>query len=226
MATMSVVQTNNEITQAKKGMATYLHNKYGKEFVVENYRIEGDTFGTEGDPTADAHPKDNSILSFEIRDSGAYKKGAHRYWDDYVGVMWSEEEGRRLDKTLKNILGYLPLYSLKIHLKDGSEASEQIDKNNFPAFPIAAARYSSDISYFLSVKSNVISREKLNKLIFAREYLKMTELVQGKGFLVGLSYGIEISPGKMYGISMQNDQFSAIRDESHLIDEFKEWGRT
>lgn len=110
MSNKAVISMNPE----EKKMATYLQEKYGKEFVVKNYRVEGAGLGVEGDPTAEGYPKDDTSLEFVVIDRGKFKEGKHAYSDDYPGAVWSREESENIKPKLKEIFGYVPEYKLRI----------------------------------------------------------------------------------------------------------------
>lgn len=214
-ATTAWIQADHEVTQAKKGMATYLHDKYGKEFVVENYRIEGDTFGSEGEPTADAYPKDSHKLKFEIRDRGVYKAGQHAFYDEYTEALWTQEEIKLLDKSLKEIIGYLPSYSLEIHLSE--------DMKEIITFDEAARKYGKSINYSLHINSSEVF-DRLDKKLFAGQYLQIMNLIKARGVSVVLSYSIAVSDKKaQYGISMGGEDFEKITNTEQIVKEFKSW---
>lgn len=96
-------------------MEWYLEDKYGKEFVVENYRVEGATLGIEGDPIADAFPKDDPSVRFTVWDRGQYRNNEHAYSDEYLGATWRKEEVENLATPLKQIIGYTPYYTLEVY---------------------------------------------------------------------------------------------------------------
>lgn len=83
------------VTSEQKKMESYLEKKYGKEFVVKNYRIEGSGLGVEGDPVADAYPKDDNSLKFKVRD-----RGVDIFADTYAQLYWSKQGEMLLSKTM------------------------------------------------------------------------------------------------------------------------------
>lgn len=211
---------NKMSAQAK--MATYLENKYGKEFVVENYRVEGSGIGVEGDPTADAYPKTEPDLKFLIWDRGKFHLGNHAYSDGYVAALWQNEEKERLANALQQTLGYLPEFSVEIHLIDASPASRQINKDNMLSFAEGVAKYNEDISYTLRVKSNQ-SQSFLDKTAFANQYLQIAKLVKNNGKDPILDYSITLPNGHQYGLTLASPDFVNVTNGNQLINQFKEW---
>lgn len=106
--------TNGSGVSEQAKMVRYLEEKYGKEFIVKNYRIEGSGVGVEGDPIADAHPKDDESLRFEVADKGRFRQGRHAYSDGFVNVVWVKQQDPYWRAKLKDVLGYIPEYKLTV----------------------------------------------------------------------------------------------------------------
>lgn len=102
------------VEYSKWKMQTYLQDKYKKEFVVKNYRIEGAGLGVEGDPTADAYPKDNPDIKFKVWDYGRPVVGPHSYDDGYLSVAWKREYIQRVRDRVVDIVGEGVKYDLSI----------------------------------------------------------------------------------------------------------------
>ncbi len=81
----------------QSSMTKYLEDKYGKEFVVENIRREGQGIGVDGDVVGDATSKDNGI-EFRITDG---PEGS--YSDTYLTKLWSKQEDPEFSHYLENI---------------------------------------------------------------------------------------------------------------------------
>lgn len=114
-------------------MTQYLNNKYGQEFVVKNYRIEGSGLGVEGDPTADAYPKNDPTLKFRIWDYGDVKKRTHLFGDDYLGERWEREYSEEIKEELYSILNKKIEYEVTIGIN--SSVSHNVKyKDNIPSF--------------------------------------------------------------------------------------------
>lgn len=85
----------NMNTQVK--MTKYLEDKYGKEFIVENVRREGQGIGVEGAMVGDVTSKDGDI-QFEV-----VEQSRKTYSDTYLTELWSSQERPRLGQYLKDI---------------------------------------------------------------------------------------------------------------------------
>lgn len=176
-ATTAWIQADHEVTQAKKGMATYLHNKYGKEFVVENYRIEGDSFGSEGDPTADAYAKDDSALRFEVWDRGKYLIGQHVHSDDYLRYVWSKEARQKsfsyIQTTFPENEGFSieagPVDTVKFEFLQGIT----------PTFEEALEKYGDQMFYRVSIRAVVDPADTEPSNDRLQQALKLARYVAG-----------------------------------------------
>lgn len=192
---------------AQAKMARYLEDKYGKEFVVENYRIEGAGIGVEGDPTADAHPSDNTSLSFKVWDRGKYKINQHSYSDNYINAVWSEEQTEVLSDDLKQIFGYIPEY--KVIIGYGGQLDSYY---TIPEFNDAIIKYPQDISVELQVNDRYTEGEQgpelTDRLWGSISLLRRT----GAGFLC-LRYCEE---GDSKCVLITNEDISGIHSREEL----------
>ena len=204
----------------QRKMEAYLKGKYGEEFVVENYQIEGSGIGVEGDPTAIAYPKNNPQLKFEIIDSGNIRQNTHNYWDSYVAKLWEKEETDQLKSSLIEILGYLPEYTVEIHVIDASAAEKSINKDNMLSFSEGVSRYKQDINYTLRVNSNE-KKSGLNKDSFVSDYVNLMKVINSKGKDPILNYSLA-DGSKRYGISMSVKDYNNT-PRGQLQNSFKEW---
>ena len=125
---------NGGVLVEQQKMAQYLKEKYGKEFVIENYRIEGNGIGVEGDPTADAYlSSKNEGIRFKVWDYGNINEGTHQYRDDYINQRWNNEYSSEIRFKLKSILHKDVEYKVSTGLDDGE--IEKIDyRNHMPSF--------------------------------------------------------------------------------------------
>lgn len=125
---------NGSIMIEQYKMAQYLKEKYGKEFVVENYRIEGGGIGVEGDPTADAYlSSKNEDIRFKVWDYGNVNEGTHQYRDDYINQRWNKEYSNEIRPKLKSILNSDVVYRVSTGL--GDNEIEKIDyRTRIPSF--------------------------------------------------------------------------------------------
>lgn len=125
---------NGGVLAEQHKMAQYLKEKYGKEFVVENYRIEGGGIGVEGDPTADAYlSSKNEDIRFKVWDYGNVNEGTHQYRDDYINQRWNKEYSNEIRPKLKSILNSDVVYRVSTGL--GDNEIEKIDyRTRIPSF--------------------------------------------------------------------------------------------
>ncbi len=196
---------------------SYLKDKYGKDFVVSNYRVEGSGIGIEGDPTADAYPKEDRTLKFEVIDRGRFKEGQHAYSDDYPGAVWSREENENIKPKLKEIFGYLPEYELNIstlHDLDGQISGE------FGSFMQASQKYGEKITYVLRVKAN----KPFDEENIAKTYLRLKEdVINRNAHISVLSYANPINETSVRGIALGNEDIKAPITQEQLKSRIKVW---
>jgi hypothetical protein len=128
-----IVSTSNNLAR-QNDMARYLRNKYGKEFVVENYRIEGRGIGVEGDPTADAYLKsDKDSVRFKVWDYGDPNGSSHQYRDNYINQLWSREYLDEIKPEIKAILYDDVAYEVAVYF-NSSKAGKMDYKKYIPSF--------------------------------------------------------------------------------------------
>ena len=97
-----------EASQAQAAMKTYLHSKYGEEFIVERPEKNGSGLGVEGWFEATAYPKNHTDIRFIVMLSSS---GKH---DGYAGAVWSKEETDRLKPIIQRIFSKDVVYSVTI----------------------------------------------------------------------------------------------------------------
>lgn len=212
-AAATSLQNYNEANDARQKMTTYLNNKYGKKFVVENYRVEGDGFAVEGDPTADAYPEENSALRFEIWDRGRFKEGQHAYSDDLVNAIWSAEQTKVVAGELEKIMGYKPDYKVMVGFGGKFETYKTL-----PSFDEALDKNSSKMSFQL----DIYPRERIDaqsRSLHSGRVFQLVNLLKMKGVRATLTY---ISKDKKSGVYFENDQLQSIDSVQVIENEMKE----
>ena len=122
-------------TQAK--MTKYLEDKYGKEFVVENVRREGQGLGVEGNMVGDATSKGEEIHFRVIEGSSS------EYHDTYVNESWSKEASSDLDKYIQSV-GLAPV---KSYAEVGTGRQLRDTLNRVPSLGDILRTNGKDISY-------------------------------------------------------------------------------
>lgn len=168
-----IVSTSNNLAR-QNDMARYLRNKYGKEFVVENYRIEGRGIGVEGDPTADAYLKsDKDNLRFKVWDYGDPNGSSHQYQDNYINQLWSKEYLDEIKPEIKSILYNNISYESAVRFNSSEDG--KIDYKHIPSFKEYRSAGNKDhMSIELIVfDTNIRDSDRLWKLI---SLLKKTSL--------------------------------------------------
>lgn len=146
------------------GMKKYLENKYGQEFVVENYRVEGAGLGVEGDPVADAYPVNDENLSFRVVDTGEYKAGKHSYYDTYPDKLWSAKIEGRLNSMVNDVFGDGVGIS-QIELNSDISVGRDIN-GHIPGYEEAFSKYGKKIYLTIRLKGGS-ARSDISEKIFA-----------------------------------------------------------
>ena len=134
-----------EASQAQAAMKTYLHSKYGEEFIVERPEKNGSGLGVEGWFEATAYPKNHTDIRFIVMLSSS---GKH---DGYAGAVWSKEETDRLKPIIQRIFSKDVVYSVTIQSSMTLQTKDiQVD-GVIPRFAQAAAQYKQQIPYNITI---------------------------------------------------------------------------
>lgn len=88
--------------EIQKNMTDYLKNTYGKEFVVGKPKISGNEFIGFSNYMADAYPKDDPDLKFNIIWN---KNKPDVFQDNYLGTKWSKQGTAVMEKKLREVYG-------------------------------------------------------------------------------------------------------------------------
>lgn len=194
-------------------MAVYLKEKYGKEFLVENYRVEGSGIGVEGDPTADAYPSGDTSLRFEVWDRGTFSIGQHAYSDNFVNAVWSAEQTKAIARELESIMGYKPDY--KVTVGFGGELKTY---RTIVTFQEALEENSSKMSFQL----DIYPRERIDvksRNLHSGRILQVVGLLKKKGIEAILTY---ISRDKKTGVYFENNELQSIDSVQAIENVIKE----
>ncbi|MNH50189.1 hypothetical protein D3C73_18000 [compost metagenome] len=140
--------TNAKLSQ----MEIHLESKYGKDFVVENLRVEGGGFGVKGSQTGDAYPKDDTSMRFEIS-KPEYDPGDN-YRDTFLTKLWSKQGLSELEVFLSQELPDTEKYKLTI--RAGFDFQKNL-KGHTPSYTEAKNKYPGEFSYTLEVQSSTTS---------------------------------------------------------------------
>ena len=90
---------------AQSHMQSYLKRKYGQEFVVENYRIEGAGLGVDGVAKAEAYTKSDHAFRFMVKGFPGDSPYSNNYWDGYPDMIWAKHLKKDIDPIIKNVFG-------------------------------------------------------------------------------------------------------------------------
>lgn len=162
-------------------MAQYLKEKYGKEFIVENYRIEGGGIGVEGDPYVDAYPVDDSSLRFEVWNRADYRKGESAYSDTYPDRIWERESRNDIANLVsKQFGGRARLKSIRIN--SNIEVGRAITKN-IPSYKDAFNKFGRKIYMTISLENDV-NFDDLSEHI----YRVTSEIRKQMGVMLAIDY--------------------------------------
>lgn len=197
----------------QRKMEEYLEEKYGRKFVVKNYRIEGAGLGVEGDPTADGYPKDDTTLKFEVWDRGKFNEGKHAYSDDYYGEKWAREFESDLVPFLENTFGYLPYYEVAIGHE--SFTDDKKIEQPLPEFKKALEIYGDKVSMTVTVDQHEIINdsnlelhvERIDKIVNklktynARIALYYSRVIESGSKRTRSPAGIHISKGRLKDVT-------------------------
>ena len=212
------------------GMKKYLENKYGQEFVVENYRIEGAGIGVEGDPVADAYPISKKDVRFSVWDSGDYRSGRHYYTSNFLESLWSYEGSSKV-AAIVNSLNGVESYLLNIKPVSLRDSDVSRVEGRTVSLQEALSSYPSDVKYVLSVKSAHDNFETQPSNYALQQATKLAQKVQSIEVLNKEAYYIyriksantdsDTSKNYQYSIHLSGDSLGNISNES-LANGFKE----
>ncbi len=147
------VKYNIDAGIAKHDIGNYLEEKYGKQFVVENYRVEGAGLAVDGDPEVDAYPKSDPSIRFRVTDIGDYKEGRHSYWDSYPDRIWEEQIRVTIHDALKKSFDdNIKLKSLRL---SSSLAINRSIRGEIPGYKEAFKKYGRGIYMTVRIRGGM-----------------------------------------------------------------------
>ena len=207
----------------------YLSDKYGQEFVVENVRVHGAGLGVKGAWRADAYPKSDPSLKFDIRRSQTTKEISV---DTFLEVLWTKQGTNEVESFLSKELPSNSGYLLKI--EPGDELYKSI-QGETPSLETVLGSSSNLIAYSLTVRDvvdiNLASEPSEPQLERA---LKIINFVKAKGInpasYVYYNYKDISFDGRdgadqskyQYGIHVERDSIRSIETTADLVQYFKE----
>lgn len=180
----------------QKKMEMYLKDKYGKEFVVGKPERKASGLGVEGYLEAEAYPKDDSSLKFEVRSSSTATS------DEYAGATWAREEKARLNPTVKKLFGNSN-YKIEVVTSFTLQSQGINMQGSVINLNDGAAAYGHKIAYTLDIFSNSIPNDEQKNSI-AKNIIFLDSNIP-YDIDVTLEYTSKISDHKVYGVSLGRD---------------------
>jgi len=173
---------STEYASEERQMSQYLQEKYGKEFVVGNYRIEGSGLAVEGDPAGDAYPIDDPTLQFKVWDRGNYVLDEHAYSDKYLETLWSEQGKEAVEQFINTELPDVDSFQLTIRPSVGSQL-ESYELFTGGTLPLSEAlnRFGKDVELTLGVRSKTDALNEEPSVYELERALKVFKYVANTG---------------------------------------------
>ena len=142
---------------AQSHMQSYLKRKYGQEFIVENYRIEGAGLGVDGVAKAEAYAKSDHTIRFMVKGFPGDSPYSNNYWDGYPDMMWAKHLKKDIDPMIKNVFGAdTSLASIEVY---SIPAVNQRIGKEIPLYRDAFQRFGKDIHVAVRIKSRVVHND-------------------------------------------------------------------
>lgn len=136
----------------------YLNKKYGQNFVAENVRVEGAGLGVKGSWMADAYPRSNPSLKFEI---GRSQTTGNINVDSFLQVLWTEQGSSKVEAFLAEQLPRNDGYRLQIMAGSTTGEFYQSIQGKTPSLTEMLENHKDELSYNLIVRSVVhVSKEE------------------------------------------------------------------
>ncbi len=171
-------------TKETAAMSQYLNHKYGKQFTVENYRVEGEGLAVEGDPTGDAHPTDNPNLVFKVWDTGNYKSNEHSYSDQYLRVLWSNQAKESAETSLTPKLSQVEGVIADVYPTQGSRLDSYTGLTGKTiSLDEALATFGNDVHFSLTVRSKAGTSDEPSAFNL-EQALEIFKYAKDKGVLI------------------------------------------
>lgn len=202
----------------QKGMESYLKDKYDKDFVVKRPRLQGTGIAITGSWRAEAHPKDDKSLVFEV----GRVQDEERFFDNYTKVVWKKEELPRVYEFLKSIY---PSNLSKVDLSVGINTAQEpgpID-GTVPAIDVAIRKYSNKFYYRLGLEIHMDSFDGQAKSDIRSQFIKIYDFVEKKGVEnMTLGIGVTVEDENATYVCSTND-FSETVSLEKMLDNCTEY---
>lgn len=211
---------------------SYLNDKYGQAFIVENVRETGVSLGGKGNWTADAYPKADSSLDFEISRS---QSTGHITMDKFLQALWTKQASKNVEAFLAEQLPENDGYFLQVTAGSPVDSFYKSIQGGTPDLDYMLEKHKDQLSYSLSVRavSNLTTREptaeQLNEALKVINFAKTLDIDDTRvGYMyrdpsfmekdkIGqqrYQYGIQVESGDLNGIQTATDiskYFSKLR---------------
>ena len=159
--------------EAQANLSQYLKKRYDKDFVVDIPYIEASGFAVPGRWKANAHPKDDSTLQFNV---GQFREDGY-FFDTYDNAVWAREERPRVETLLKDIYATVPSFDLNIGI---SMSEKDPIKGDVPNIDVALKEYSDIFIYHLTVKTSAGSVSGSTKETYKGQFKKIAQYILEK----------------------------------------------
>lgn len=157
-------------------MEKYLNDKYGQEFVVENISETGVSLGGKGAWKADAYPKVDPSLRFEIRRS---QTTGEITLDKFLQTLWTKQASEDVEAFLAKQLPENDGYFLQVTAGSPVGSFYESIQGETPNLDDMLEKHKDILSYTLSVRavSNLASAEPTSERL--NEALKVINFAKG-----------------------------------------------
>lgn len=207
----------------------YLNEKYGQEFMVENVRVEGVGLGVEGSWRADAYPKSNSSLKFEI---GRDQTTGDINFDSFLQTLWTEQGSKEVEAFLTEQLPENDGYHLRIMAGPTTGQFYQSVQGTTPSLTDMLEKHRGQLSYNLIVRGVVHASTEEPGSERLDEAFKVASFARGVGIdRTNAGYIYRDSSFKekdkvgqqlyQYSIGAENDSLRDLQTASDLNKYFK-----
>lgn len=172
----------------QKGMESYLKDKYDKDFVVKRPRLQGTGIAITGSWRAEAHPKDNESLIFEV---GRLQE-KEQFFDSYTSAVWKEEERPRVEVLLKSLYQQAPSFDLNVGIPS-AQAPNPI-RGTVPSIATAIKEHGNNFFYSLSLKLKVSTLNSKEKAAIRANFNVVHDFIKKKDVkLPSLTFAVSVA---------------------------------
>lgn len=215
-------------TSEQAKMKEYLEEKYGDNFKVENYRVEGAGLAVKGTPTADAYPKNDPKLRFKVWDWGN-----HNFLDTYLRTLWSRQGEIDVERFLDENLPDVSSYYLNIHPIENKNLWSYAEfSGRTLSLDEVLSQHPNSIRFALSVRSatnasiNEPTALEMERALLVVDYVKskgagasrVHYLYKEDSFIDQDTDGTQLY---QFSIGLESDFFDDIRTPDDLIKHFR-----